>query len=425
MLTHPIHTRKVRLQVLQTRSPIGKAEFVRYLNAVAIAEIRVSHLHPPSPRRHGAFATRCGELSVAAGGSVQPAVVYGTLSALDQGEPLRLRPCGRSRTLYLDAGTNTVVAPAGKVMQPDHLVLDSPAPEPLAAPVTPTLRSAGTASQGSQTGIRPAVSAPSWLVLGETYSSGWRAWCRDAAGHERALGAPVPIDGYANGWRIDASCVSARMAFAAQSAANLAYLVSAIAAVLLIGLALGLRLPARIRGRLAAIRRVAPATPVTQTAPVAHARRPADRPPLVLSLPAALAWGIGVGAITAFVFALRFGAVMGVATVVLVLVGVSVQRLVTIAIAAMIAIPLIYLVHPAHNYGGYSFYFSLHELLAHWVGAGVVCTLVAAALLAAREVRSWRGGGGQRPRARRGQRGSPSPNGKSARLRSRAWLAKR
>ena len=183
--------------------------------------------------------------------------------------------------------------------------------------------------------------------------------------------------------------------------------------------------PHVIRRRLTAIRRVRPATPPTQTAPVARARRPVDRPPFTLSPPAALAWGIGVGAITGFVFALRFGAAMGVATVVLLLIGVSVRRLMTIAIAGMIAIPLLYLAHPAHNYGGYSFYFSLHELLSHWVGAGVLCALAAAALLQAREVRASRGAGGQRPPARRGRRGGASPSGKSPRRGSRVWLTKR
>jgi hypothetical protein len=385
VLSHPIRTREVRLQVLAVRNAIGQADFARYLNAVAIAEIRVPHLDTPSPRRHGAFTTPCGALSLTAGGSVQRALVYGTLDALDQGEPLRLRPCGVDGTVVLDAGTSTVDVSPGPVMQPDHVVLTSPAPQPLAAPATPILLSAGTAGQGSQEGIRPSVSAPSWLVLGESYSSGWRAWCRDAAGHERALGAPIPINGFANGWRIDSTCVSARMAFAPQSTANLAYLISAVAGVLLLGVALGLRLPGRIRRRLGS-RRPALA-PLAQPARGARTPLPVQERLITVTPPAALAWAIGVGAVTGFVFALRFGAAVGPLTFVLLLSGISVRRLLRIAIVGMISIPVLYVARPVHNYGGYSFYLSLHQIVAHWIGAGVVCALLAAAVLQMHEMR--------------------------------------
>jgi hypothetical protein len=420
VLKHPIRSRVVRLQVIGVRGPIGKAEFLRYLGAVAIAEIRVPDLHPPAPQRNGVFATRCGELSVRAAGFVQPAVAYGSLPALDQGEPLRLRACGRHLTLPLPAGANDVYAPAGAVMQPDHLALDSPAPAPLAPPAPPQLRSAGRAAQGSQNGIRPVVVGPSWLVLGESYSSGWRAWCRDASGHERALGGSIPIDGYANGWRIDSTCVSARIAFASQGTADLAYVLSAVGTALLLAIALGARLPARIRHlRPARPRRHGGSTPlpeISATPPGGQPHRLFDRPPIQLAPGWALAWGIGVGAVASFVFEPRVGIAAGELTAFLLLVGMSPRRLTWLALLGMVAIPLLYLARPAHNYGGFSFSFSQHQMPAHWIGTGVVFALLAAAFLQSRELRAVRKSRTAKPQGSREPPGNRVSEGVSPRV---------
>ena len=65
---------------------------------------------------------------------------------------------------------------------------------------------------------------PSWLVLGESYDRGWQATCNG-----RSLGAPVPINGYANGWRIGRGCESVTFSFGPQKLADIAYIVSAVA----------------------------------------------------------------------------------------------------------------------------------------------------------------------------------------------------
>ena len=188
----------------------------------------------------------------------------------------------------------------------------------------------------------------------------------NSAGHEWALGASVPIDGFANGWRIGATCVSARMAFAPQSTANAIYVFSAVAIVVLILLALGVRLPQRLRRR----RRIPP-EPVKVPATI-WPGTPTREPPVIrLTLRAALAWGIAVGAVSGFVFAWRFGVVAGPLTVVLLLAGISVRRLTNLSLIGVLAIVALYVFRPAHNYGGFSFYFSLHQILAHWIGAGV------------------------------------------------------
>jgi hypothetical protein len=58
---------------------------------------------------------------------------------------------------------------------------------------------------------------------------------------------------------------------------------------------------------------------------------------------------------------------------------------------------------PAHNYGGFSFDFSLHQILANWIGAGVLCALIAAGLLQVHELRGPRPATARRRRAGRHQ----------------------
>ena len=102
--------------------------------------------------------------------------------------------------------------------------------------------SPGGAGRGRYDDVRVQASGPAWLVLGESYNRGWRAWCGD-----RDLGAPEPIDGYANGWRIDRGCATARFEFAANSAARWSlWLAAAGCLAMLVLLGVGWR---RRRGR--------------------------------------------------------------------------------------------------------------------------------------------------------------------------------
>ena len=206
-------------------------------------------------------------------------------------------------------------------------------------------------------------------MLGESYSPGWRAWCRDRAGHERALGAALPIDGFANGWRIGATCVSARMAFAPQSTVNAIYVLSAVAIVVLIALALGVRLPQRVRmrdapGTVGARARAGPAGP----AAVPPARRAADQARGC----ARRSRGVSASAPSpAFVFAVRFGVVAGPLTSSCCSPGSASGGWSGCRCSACSRSSCCTSFRPAQNYGGFSFYFSLHQILAHWIGAGV------------------------------------------------------
>ena len=389
LLPHALRTRQLRLQVVIVRYPIGTAEFSRFLDAVAIAEIRVPGLKPPAPRRSGRFATRCGALSIISGNARLPLQVRGTIAALDQGEPLPVRGCGAPPTLSLLAGTNELYSGPGSVMSPDHLALDSYAPAPLPAPAVEAIASPGVSGDGSQTGVRPGAKVPSWLVLGQSYSPGWQARCTDSAGRDYSLGPPTPIDGFANGWQINGRCVGARMSFAPQATADLAYLISPLAGVVLLFLAIGAGTPTVVRRRLPRrLRRpLPPPRPISPPGLPVWTNMTDGDLPRITSWPRALSAGALVGAGTSVLFAIRLGVCLGPLTVILLRLGVNVKRLVVIGALALAAIPVVYLTNPPPNDGGFSFTYSLHYIFAHWLGATALCALLAAGALQAMTVR--------------------------------------
>jgi hypothetical protein len=63
--------------------------------------------------------------------------------------------------------------------------------------------------------------------------------------------------------------------------------------------------------------------------------------------------------------------------------GVTLGRLVGLAAIGVVSLPILYLVFPAEDKGGYSFEFTSDTMGAHWVADGVVFLLAGAALLAA------------------------------------------
>ena len=106
----------------------------------------------------------------------------------------------------------------------DLLRLRSPAPAPLAQAVPGgQVLDSGRLGNDSVKGVRLDLRRPTWLVLGESYNTGWQASCNG-----RSLGAPQVIDGYANGWLAPIGCRSVSFSFAAQSAVNLSYVVSGL-----------------------------------------------------------------------------------------------------------------------------------------------------------------------------------------------------
>jgi hypothetical protein len=180
------------------------------------------------------------------------------------------------------------------------------------------------------------------------------------------------------------------MAFVPQQTANLAYLISAAAAILLLGVALRVMLPwpARVRRRRVGVAPAATASPSMTAAPALAASE--EPGPRRWPLHVAITWAAAVGGLSGVVFSIRFGAIAAVATLLLIVLGIGRRRLIAIASICIALIPLVYLTQAAHNYGGYSFDFAQHELLAHWMAAGAVCALIAAAGLQIVELRARR-----------------------------------
>ncbi len=78
----------------------------------------------------------------------------------------------------------------------DRVVLDGPSPAADAAPPGPAPATVTEVSSSTAIDVSVAPSPEaSWLILGQSWNAGWRA---TVAGDD--LGAPVLIDGFANGW---------------------------------------------------------------------------------------------------------------------------------------------------------------------------------------------------------------------------------
>jgi hypothetical protein len=378
VLPRPIRTRELKIEILRTARPENAFQRLRRLNAVAVAEVTVPGLEVPRARASGPFATRCGEIAVSASGSRAGARVVGDIERLDQGLPLRLESCASGGTLALPAGESAVSAPPGAVMRPDHLLLRSAPAQPAASAARPEVTKVGSMERGVPQDAELRVPGEGWLVLGESYAAGWRATCEDAGGGERDLGEPVPIDGYANGWPVDGSCTRASFAFAPQSAANIAYVISGLALLAMLLVAV-----------LGARRRLPAAAQPAEPDESRLAARIAD-PLRKFDWRVALAAGVLVGVIGGLCFALRVGGVIGPATFVLLLVGVNARRLFTAGGVLLALVVLLYLLDPAADPGGYGFFYAEHHMNAHWLAVGAIWCIAGGSLIAALSLRDAR-----------------------------------
>jgi hypothetical protein len=408
VLPRSIRTSFLRLNILSLRGPFGP----RLLRAVAISEVQIPGLNAPTPRRHGAFTTPCGELAVSAGGQRATAAVSGTIEQLDAGLPLKLKGCGSSATLSLAAGNNQISVRPGAFTRADHLRLASAAPAgtPAIAPAA-DVQDPGHGTDGTRTGVKLVAPNASWLVLGESYSRGWEAWCTLPNGHEQSLGRPLAIDGFANGWRAPPGCTRARFYFTPQSRATASYVVSAVGGglmvlVLIAGVALRRR-RVTVTLRRPFLRPAAAPAPIWPDPP-AWGPAPAD-PIRAMQWPAALGVALAAGAVGGFVFAVRAGVVIAIVTFALLLFGITARRLLAAAALAIVAVTLAYVVSPAPNEGGFYFYYALHYITAHWIALAAICFLGTAACLMTWDVRTAAGQPPPGEGPQRGNAGLPRP----------------
>jgi arabinofuranan 3-O-arabinosyltransferase len=382
-LRRRIRSREVKISVVRSRR---RAFSGRSLDAVAIGEIRVAGLVPPHLAPGARFATRCGALQVHARGVIGTLRVVGTVAALDQGAPLRVLGCGRRDHLLLPAGTTRVTVPEGRVILADHLNFGAPAPVPLptngSQPPGSVVSPGKPSEDGSVTHVQLRLSRPAWLVLGQSYSSGWRAWCRSGSGNERPLGPPALIDGFANGWRVRADCREVRFAFAPQRLADVGYGVSAAACLVMLAMVVFPRWRRRPSVRARPHDRVAAADLV----PVKPHRF--DDPVRRTGAPLALVVGFGVAGLASSLYGLRVGIAFGVGTAVLLFAGVSSRRLLAVAAVGVGAIAALYLLDPAPRPTGLVFSYATHFATGQWVGTAAIYCVAASAVLAARGLRS-------------------------------------
>jgi arabinofuranan 3-O-arabinosyltransferase len=357
-LPRSVRARAFELEVLQAAFAPDVPSARRRNRAVGIAEIEGVEGLPAVRGARGSLSGRCGALSVRLGGQTLDMRVTAARAAFEAGRPLRARPCGPA--VQVPAGALRLSTTSGEFAI-DSLRLNSPAAAPAlsAGGRGGRVLDTGTPGRGRLDGVRLRVDDPSWLVLGEGYNRGWRAWCGD-----RELGAPKPVDGYANGWRVGSGCRSAHFAFALNRSARLGYAVSLLAC--LACLALVVVDPRRRAGPAAAVE--AGELPGADAVERVSPRR-------------AGAVALVCGAIIAFIFGPVAGAVALVPIFVALLMAVGARAL-TLAGAALLvfAVPLLYLVHPADPDRANNVPYPAERIGAHWVTVAALILLFGALL---------------------------------------------
>ena len=215
----------------------------------------------------------------------------------------------------------------------------------------------GHVGNGSVTGVRVAAHGATWLVLGQSYDPGWHATCDG-----RSLGAPVPLQGYANAWPLDHGCTHLSFAYTPNRLMAGADLLSAVAAAAML-VALAVIAVRRRRRRSGPPRSEPPDLPATGL----PQRWPVGR---------ALVAGVVAAVVLGFVYALRAGVVLGPLLAYALWRGIPEGWLTRLAAGLLLVIvPAIYLIFPPGNEGGFNPNYAEVEIYAHFVAALAVCAL--------------------------------------------------
>jgi arabinofuranan 3-O-arabinosyltransferase len=363
-LPRALRARTVRIEILDAAFPPGTPGADEQRRAVGVGEVTGDGVPRPRVARRGRLALGCADgAALRVGARALRLRVAGTIEQLDAGRPLRAVACGGP--VALPAGPLAVRADATP-WRLDHVRLTSPAPAGTrAAPAGGgRVLDPGRDGRGARDGVRVAVAGPSWLVLGESYDKGWRARCDG-----RSLGAPVPLQGYANAWPVQRGCTRVSFAFAPNRVLVWSDVISLVACLALLALLV-------VRGPRAVAASLAPL-------PDARVARWPLRPALAAGVVAALVLG--------FVFALRAGAVLGPLVFLVLWRGVPAR---TLALAGgavlLVAVPVAHLVVglPAD---GFQTNYAVKRIAEHWLAVGAICAFGAAlwrTLSPARERRS-------------------------------------
>lgn len=143
---------------------------------------------------------------LAVDGRPVPVEVTGASASGLAGRGLKLTGCGSAaKGLVLAAGAHTVATslpePSGWAVDTLSLASAAGGGAPVAAMPGPPATAPVRVLHQDRTSLTvrvPPTAGPLWLVLGQSLSSGWQATLPSG----RSLGAPMLVDGYANGWYI-------------------------------------------------------------------------------------------------------------------------------------------------------------------------------------------------------------------------------
>jgi arabinofuranan 3-O-arabinosyltransferase len=210
----------------------------------AIAEIGLPG--PKVPALADSFDTGCRRDLLTVDGRAVPLRITGTMADALSREPLDVTTCGNA-PVDLGGGRHELRAARGLSdgIDLDQLVLRSAAGGEASTATTPLAAEAAASGDSSAAApnveivdqdhdhVRVRVSGategdPFWLALGQSYNEGWTA---KAEGED--LGAPQLVNGYANGWQVEApgETFEVEMSFAPQKRVDLAILISLFGAL--------------------------------------------------------------------------------------------------------------------------------------------------------------------------------------------------
>lgn len=367
-LPAPARARTFKLEVLRSAFAPGATRRERTRAGVAIGELGGTGMpNPHKGLRALSEGLGCGYVSGSVAGRRIRFRVHATRAAFEAGRPLRATACGGP--VSIPAGPVRLRVARG-ALTVDLLRLNSAAPDPVTAAQVPgQVTDPGEAHRAGRDGVRLDLARPGLLVLGESFSRGWRAWCDG-----RSLGAPRVVDGYANGWSVKPPCREVHFAFAPNKPVHWLQIFSALACLLLLGAALR-------RGRV-------PRDPHARHADPAAADRafPADGgadPLRGLGLPLrrALLYGVAAGALLGFCFSLRAGLAIFAGVTLIGYLGIRPRALALTAGALLtVVVPAVYLLFGAEDRGGYNAGYAGEHVGAHWVGVAAYALLVVALL---------------------------------------------
>ncbi|MBD0281648.1 MAG: DUF3367 domain-containing protein [Thermoleophilaceae bacterium] len=354
-LPRAVRARSFRLTVLAARFPRGAGPGERSTRAVGVASLSVPGVRPAAAPTPGRLRAPCGSVRIDVAGRDVPLRPRGTVAALEAGRPLRATGCGGR--VRMGTGLREIRSRPG-VFAVHLLRLSSPAPLPLPrASGGGHVVQAGSMGHSSVEGARVALRGPSWLILGQSFSSGWRATCDG-----RSLGEPRAINGYANGWRAPGDCRDVAFTFGPQGGVRAGYAISAVACFLLLAFL--------VAGWLLGRRRRAPAG---QQGPLSE-----DRPER-LPLPRAAALAFLATLPLAFLFAARASIVIFPILTLILWRGAGSRLLTGVAAALLgVVVPILYLVHSPRDRGGFNFEYSRDLIWAHWVAVAALILLMVA-----------------------------------------------